>query len=135
MVSGVATSALGGREGGFGRCVFTGCFLPSSGARDSMVVVRSFGFPDTDDTILSFCFQSQVPFTLVEGRSSSFPNEPCVGATSLSGVISWYLLLFLQATMDVSLSSFVGYSETRAGQPVHEEAHLLVHLRGFSGCD
>ena len=30
--------------GGFGRCIFTGCFLSSSGARDSLVVVRSFGF-------------------------------------------------------------------------------------------
>ena len=37
--------------------------------------------------------------------------------------------------MDVSLSSFVGYSEKRAGQPVHEEADVLVYLRGFSGCD
>ena len=44
-MSGVVTSAffLGGGCG-VRRCVFTGCFLSSSGAKDSMVVVRSFGF-------------------------------------------------------------------------------------------
>ena len=33
-----------GGVGGFRWCVFTECFLSSSGARDSLVVVRSFGF-------------------------------------------------------------------------------------------
>ena len=51
------------------------------------MVVTSFGFLDTDDTILSFCHQSYGPFTL---------------------------------------SSFVGYSEKRAGQPVHAEADVSV---------
>ena len=37
--------------------------------------------------------------------------------------------------MDVSLSSLVGYSEKRTGQPVHAEANVLVYLRGFSGCN
>ena len=126
-------------------CVGGGGCSDSESSRDvfSLVTVPEIhwllsdllAFPDTDDTILSFCHQSQGPFTLVEGRSSSFPNEPCVGPNALSGIVFWYLLYFLQATMDVSLSSFVGYSEKRAGQPVHAEADVLIYLRGFSGCD
>ena len=37
--------------------------------------------------------------------------------------------------MDVSLSSFVGYTEKHAGQPAHAEADVLVYLRGFSCFD
>ena len=36
-------------------------------------------FPDSDDTTLSSCHQSQGAFTLVRGRGSAFPKKPCVG--------------------------------------------------------
>ena len=35
---------FGGGGGGIGQCVFIVCFLSSSAARDSLVVVTSFGF-------------------------------------------------------------------------------------------
>ena len=82
----------GGGGGGFGRCVFTDVFSLVPVPEIPWLLSDLLAFPDTDDTILSFCLQSQGPFTLVEGRSSSFPSEPCVGPTSLSGVVSWYLL-------------------------------------------
>ena len=37
--------------------------------------------------------------------------------------------------MDKSLPFFVGYSEKRAGWPVHSEADVFVYLGGVSGCD
>ena len=88
-VSGVATSALGD----FGLCVFTGCFSLVPVPEIHWLLSDIWAFLDTDDTFLLFCLRSQDPFSLV----------------LLPSLISSHgICCILQATMDVSLPSFVG---------------------------